>query len=328
MSSLFKESHPVYIIAEAGSNFDGKLSQAKQLIDIAVEAKADAVKFQLFRAEILYPDKSQPVHARVKDCELPREWIPELMDYSKIRNIDFLATPFDAEAIDLLEKAGVKAYKWGSSETTNHRLLLKVARTGKPVYLSTGMCTMADIAEAVEILDTNGCPAITILHCYAVYPMAYQDAHLNVIDTLRRTFQKPVGFSDHSLGIALPIAAVALGSAVIEKHFTLDRTLKGPDHSYALEPHELLEMVAQIRNVEKAMGSPEKCMHSDEIAWGRRDGIYAKREIKKGQIIMPEDLLIQRPATSLAARYRTSIHGMRAKSDIEEGSPIHWQDVE
>ena len=328
MSTPTKGRPPVYIVAEAGSNFDGKLSQAKQLIDAAAEAKADAVKFQLFRADVLYPDKSQPIHSKVKNCELPREWLGELMAYSKSRSIDFLATPFDTEAIDLLENAGIKAYKWGSSETTNHRLLLRAARTGRPVYLSTGMCTMADIAEAVDILDANGCPEVTILHCYAVYPTAYEDAHLRVMDTLRHAFHKPVGFSDHSLGIALPIAAAALGASVIEKHFTLDRNLKGPDHSYAVEPHELKEMVVQIRNVEKALGSPEKRMHPDEIAWGRRDGIYAKRPIKKGQMIMAKDLLIQRPATSVAARYRASVAGMNAKTDLKEGSPIRWLDVE
>lgn len=328
MSSATNEGPPIYVIAEAGSNFDGKLSQAKQLIDVAAEAKADAVKFQLFRAEVLYPDKSQAVHARVKDCELPREWLSELIAYSKNANIDFLASPFDSEAISLLENAGIKSYKWGSSETTNHRLLLQVARTGKPVYLSTGMCTMADIAEAIEILDANGCADMTILHCYAVYPTAYEDANLRVMDTLREAFHKPVGFSDHSLGIALPIAAAALGATVIEKHFTLDRKLKGPDHSYAIEPHELKDMVAQIRNVEKALGSPEKRMHPDEIAWGRRDGIYANRMIKKGQTIRADDILIRRPATSLAARYRASVVGMAAKSDLDEGSPIQWQDLE
>lgn len=322
------QDRPVYVIAEAGSNFDGRLSQAKQLIDVAADAKADAVKFQLFRASVLYPDTTQPVHARVKECELPREWIPELMAHAKGKGIDFLATPFDAEAIDLLEKAGVAAYKWGSSETTNHRLLLKAARTRKPVYLSTGMCTMADIAEAVEILDANGCPEVVILHCYAVYPTAYEDAHLRVMDTLRRAFSKPVGFSDHSLGIALPIAAAALGATVIEKHFTLDRRLKGPDHSYAVEPHELKEMVAQIRNVEKALGAPWKAMHPDESAWGRRDGVYAKRAIKKGQALTPDDLWIKRPAVSIAARYRSSVAGMTAKADIPEGGPIHWRDLE
>lgn len=328
MIDKIKQPSAIYIIAEAGSNFDGKLSQAKQLIDVAAESGADAVKFQLFRADVLYPDSSQPVHSRVKDCELPREWLPELMDYSKSRNIDFLATPFDLEAIDLLERIGIKAYKWGSSETTNHRLLLRVARTGKPVYLSTGMCTMADIAEAVEILDANGCPEVTILHCYAVYPTEYKDAHLKAMDTLRKAFQKPVGFSDHSLGISLPIAAAALGANVIEKHFTLDRKLPGPDHSYALEPHELKDMVSQIRNVEDALGSPDKRMHEDEIAWGRRDGIYAKRVIKKGQAIQHDDILIKRPATSLAARYRSSVIGMIAKSELDEGSPIQWRDIE
>lgn len=323
-----KKSDGVYVIAEAGSNFDGKLSQAKELIDIAAEAKADAVKFQLFRAAVLYPDATQPVHARVKEVEFPREWIGELQAHAKKRAIDFLATPFDAEAIDVLEKAGMPAYKWGSSETTNHRLLLKVARLKKPVYLSTGMCTMADIAEAVEILDENGCPETTILHCYAVYPTEYKDANLRVIDTLRRAFGKPVGFSDHSLGIALPIAAAALGATVIEKHFTISRKLKGPDHSYAIEPNELKEMVAHIRSVEQALGTDRKAMHPDETAWGRRDGIYARRALKKGDAIRPEDLWIKRPATSIAARYRSSLVGMTAKAPLAEGAPIHWRDLE
>lgn len=317
----------VYLVAEAGSNFDGNLAQAKKLVDVAKDAGADAVKFQLFKADVLYPEKNQPVHAVVKANEFPRQWLPELCGHAKSRGIDFLATPFDAEAVDLLEEAGVKAYKWGSSETTNHPLLLKAARTRKPVYLSTGMCTMADIAEAVEILDQNGCPSVTVLHCYSVYPTAYEDANLRVLKTLRHAFGKPVGFSDHSLGIALPIAAAALGATVIEKHFTLDRTLKGPDHSYALEPRELKEMVLAVRSVEKALGSAAKLMHPDESAWGRRDGLYAARALKKGTVLAAGDLLAKRPATSLAARYRASVVGMTLRADVAEGGALRWQDL-
>lgn len=318
----------VYVIAEAGSNFDGKLEQAKQLIEVAAESGADAVKFQLFNADILYPDSSQPVHARVRDCELPRIWLDELNEHANKYKIDFLATPFDLEAVDQLERISVKAYKWGSSETVNHRLLLKAARTGKPIYLSTGMCNMADIAEAVEILDENGCPSVTILHCVSVYPTEFHDANLQVIHTLRHSFGKPVGFSDHSLGIALPIAAVALGAAVIEKHFTLDRSLKGPDHSYALEPRELEDMIKHIRSVEAAMGSPNKEMHSDEKSWGRRDGIYARRSLKKGECIMASDILIKRPAISISSRYQFSISGTILRNDVAEGDPIYWADIE
>ena len=321
-------TNAVYVIAEAGSNFDGKLEQAKQLIEVAAESGADAVKFQVFSADVLYPDTTQPVHARVRDCELPRIWLDELNAYACKCNIDFLATPFDNDALDQLERVGVKAYKWGSSETVNHRLLLKVARTGKPVYLSTGMCTMADIAEAIEILDENGCPSVTILHCVAVYPTDYKDANLRVIQTLKHAFDKPVGFSDHSLGIFLPIAAVALGASVIEKHFTLDRSLKGPDHSYALEPNELKQMVTHIRGVEAAMGQPKKAMHSDEKAWGRRDGIYALRSLRQGDRIGANDLLIKRPATSIPSRYQVSITGAVLRQDITEGAPIHWVDIE
>ncbi len=328
MSSIEKSADAVYIIAEAGSNFDGKLEQAKQLIEVAAEAGADAVKFQLFDADVLYPDNSQPVHARVRDCELPRFWLDELKVYTERCGIDFLATPFDADAIDQLERVGVKAYKWGSSETVNHRLLLKAARTGKPVYLSTGMCTMADVAEAVEILDENGCSSVTILHCVAVYPTKYHDANLRVMQTLRNAFGKPVGFSDHSLGIALPIAAAALGACVIEKHFTLDRSMKGPDHSYALEPAELKEMVTHIRNVEAAMGQTGKTMHAEEKAWGRRDGIYAARPLKQGERISASDLLVKRPATSIASRYQRSIVGAMLQHDLAQDAPVHWSDIE
>lgn len=323
-----RNSDKVYVIAEAGSNFDGKLEQAKQLIEVAAEAGADAVKFQLFNADVLYPDVTQPVHARVRDCELPRLWLNELKVYAGDCGIDFLATPFDSDAVDQLEREGVKAYKWGSSETVNHRLLLKVARTGKPVYLSTGMCTMADIAEAVEILDNNGCPSITILHCVAVYPTEYHDAHLRVMQTLQNAFGKAVGFSDHSLGIALPIAAVALGANVIEKHFTISRVLKGPDHFYALEPRELKDMVTHIRSVEAAMGLSSKKMHVDEKSWGRRDGIYAKRSMKRGDSICSDDLLIKRPAISIPSRYQISIVGAALLRDIAEGEPINWIDIE
>jgi len=317
-------TNSTYIIAEAGSNFDGQLSQAKELIDVAVKAKVDAVKFQMFQAKILYPNKDDPVHSRVKDCELPREWIPELYSYATNQNIDFLVSPFDLEAIDILEKVGVVAYKWGSSETTNHQLLIHGAKTKKPIYLSTGMCTMADIAEAIEILDANGCPKITLLHCYSVYPTAFEDANLRAMETLGKAFRKSVGFSDHSLGISLPIAATALGAKVIEKHFTLDRSLIGPDHSYALEPNELVEMVCQIRNVESALGSNIKKMHPDESAWGRREGIYAKNFISKGQIITKNDVFIKRPAISIPARYLSTLIGMVSSSDIDKNSPIMW----
>ena len=281
----------------------------------------------MFKAEILYPDVSDPVHSRVKECELPREWLHELISYAKNQNIDFLVSPFDIDAINLLEEVGISAYKWGSSETTNHELLIRGAKTKKPIYLSTGMCTMADIAEALEILEANGCPEIIILHCYSVYPTNFEDANLRVMKTLRKAFGKAVGFSDHSLGIALPIAATALGARVIEKHFTLDRSLIGPDHSYALEPNELIEMVRHIRNVEVAMGSNIKMMHSDESNWGRREGIYAKKIIYKGQKITNNDVFIKRPAISISARYLPSIVGMTASSDIDENAALKWNDL-
>lgn len=317
-----------YIIAEAGSNFDGKLSQCKDLIEVAAESGADAVKFQLFRADVLYPDVTQPVHSRVKACELPREWVGELNRYAINCGLDFLATPFDCEAIDLLESIDIRAYKWGSSETTNHLLLLKAARTKKPIFLSTGMCSMADVAEAIEILDENGCPSVNVLHCVAVYPTDPADANLLAIKTLKEAYHKPIGFSDHSLGITLPIAAVALGAKIIEKHFTLDRQLEGPDHSYALEPKELKAMISSIRDVELSLGSGQKSMHPEERAWGRRNGIYLNKDLPKGHVLSREDLEIKRPATSIPSRYAQSIIGSRLLLEMKSGQAVNWKDIE
>lgn len=315
-----------FIIAEAGSNFDGRIDQAYELIDVAAAAGADAVKFQMFKAKVLYPDKSQPVHDIVRKNELPRSWVPDLISRCNSVGIEFMCSPFDLEALDILVSQGVKKIKIGSSETVNLKLLRAAARSGAELFISTGTCSMSDIADAVEVVTANGCEMPNLLHCYSVYPTDASDTNLKIIETLKHAFQLPVGFSDHSFGTAIPVAAVALGINCLEKHFTLSRDLKGPDHSYALEPDELKLMISQIREVEQAMGVGKKGLHPDEFRWNRRDGVHLVSKINAGERLQPEHLEIRRPASPVEPRFMSTMYGCQALRDIEKGAPLAWDD--
>jgi len=317
-------NNKTYIIAEAGSNFDGDLDQAFKLIEIAAAAGADAVKFQMFNADILYPDQSSDVHKIVKKSELPRKWVDTLIKRCEALGIDFLCSPFDTDALKILIEEGVKDLKWGSSETTNLNLLREAAKTGKKIYLSTGTCTMSDISDAVEVLDKNNSGEVILLHCYSVYPTNYEDCNLKVMETLRQAFGLRVGLSDHSLGTAIPIAAVAMGAEVIEKHFTISREFDGPDHSYALEPDELKSMVLQIRQVEAALGVASKKLHQDEFKWNRRNGLYVSRDLQAGEILNVNDIYEKRPATDLEPRFKSLLISRAITRDVQAGDPITW----
>lgn len=320
------EGAPAFLIAEAGSNHNQKISRAKALIDAAAASGADAVKFQLFNAEDLYSSE-HPAFKTVKACEFPREWVKPLDRYAKKKKILFMATPFDRQAVDLLCAIGSPALKWGSSETTNLSLLKYAAAKNIPLLISTGMCDMADIYEAMEVVEEGGCDKAALLHCVSVYPAEAAEVNLRVMDSLRASFGVPVGFSDHTLGLAAPVAAAALGASVIEKHFTLDRKLKGPDHFYALEPDELKQMVAMIRETESSLGSSVKRVLPLEKKWGRREGLYAARAISKGTKLTPADLRSARPATGIRARYRGALTGFRAKKTIRKDQPLSWEDI-
>lgn len=317
-------SNSVFIIGEIGCNHDGDLAQARALIDVAAEARCDAVKFQLFRADVLYPT-SDPAHAVLKSNELPRGWVPLLSEYALGKGVQFLASPFDVEAVGVLEAVGVGFYKVASSELRNTRLLLSIARTCKPVFMSTGMCTLAEISEAIDLLDANGCPEIVLLHCYSVYPTPIEDVNLRVMDTLHHTFGREVGLSDHSLGITVPIAAAARGARAVEKHFTLSRSLSGPDHGYALEPTELAEMVQRIRDVERALGTPVKKLHPLEVEYCRLDGIYTSRDLAAGERISADDVVVRRPFRGVAARYASGIIGLELRESLSAGTAIDWR---
>jgi len=336
---LIGEGEPCFIVAEAGVNHNGDVSLAKKLIDVAKEAGADAVKFQTFQAEGLVTKRAEKAPYQkettgtresqfemLKSLELSQRDFRGLFVYSRKKGIIFLATPFDSESVDFLEGLGVPAFKVGSGEITNFPLLKHIARKRKPIILSTGMSTLGEIEEAVEAIIGEGVEEIILLHCVSSYPAKAEDMNLKAMETLRDKFKLPVGLSDHSLGISIAIAAVALEACVIEKHFTLDKSLRGPDHQASLEPEELKQMVTAIRNVEKAMGNGVKRPAKDEEEnkkVGRRS-IVARVDIPRGIIISEDMLDIKRPGTGLEPKYLGEIIGRVAKVTIKRDELVTW----
>lgn len=331
------EGASCYIIAEAGSNHNRDLQLAFQLIDVAVEADADAVKFQTFSAETI-ASKADNEFTRIdfagakslfelyKKLELPREWQKELFSYAKEKGITFLSTPFDEKAVDELFHIGVNAFKIASFEITHFPLLRHVAQANKPVLLSTGMAVLGEIEEAIAVLNDAGCNEIGLFHCGIGYPVNPEQVNLRAMDTIKQAFQCPVGYSDHTLGIGVPVAAVAIGASMIEKHFTLDNDLAGPDHGFALEPDELKLMVESIRIAEHAMGSYCKGPNPSEMEHkkkGRRS-LHARITIPKGTIITEDMVSVLRPGIGLHPRNMDIVIGKRAVRDIYENKPLTW----
>lgn len=320
---LVGEGEPTFIIAEVGSNHDGKLEQAKKLIDIAADAGADAVKFQAFKADKLFNIvKNKEVVDKLEKLELREEWYKELFDYTNEKGLIFISSVFDEDSVDLLDKLGVVAYKIASYELTHIPLLEYIAKKNKPVILSTGMANESEVKEAVECIYSTGNRQVIILHCVSQYPAKPENINLKSLLTLKRIFDCPIGFSDHTETIYAPIAAVALGAKVIEKHFTSDKSLPGPDHAYALEPEELKQMVTAIREVGKMSGSEEIKPTKSEInerKWRR--AIYAACDISKGTVITKDMLMIVRPSPdgSLAPKYFKEVVGKKIKKNIKKG---------
>lgn len=325
------DGEPCFIIAEAGVNHNGDAVLAKRLIDAAVKAGADAVKFQTFRAEDVitasaakarYQEKSTGARESqlemIKKLELSEADFKKLNDYAHKKGIMFLSTPFDKGSVDLLDRLGVLAYKIASGEITNFPLLKYIAKKGKPVILSTGMSTLAEVKEALAAIQNEGLDEIVLLHCVSSYPVKIEDTNLKAMPTLRQAFKLPVGLSDHSMGITVPIATAALGACIIEKHFTLDRKLPGPDHKASLEPAELTEMIISIRDVEKAMGDGRKQLTAAErdIKKASRRSIVAARNIPAGTVITGDMLAVKRPGTGLAPKRLDSIIGRKTKVNL------------
>ncbi|MFC1931518.1 N-acetylneuraminate synthase [Chloroflexota bacterium] len=336
------EGEPCFIIAEAGVNHNGDISLAKQLIDVAKEAGADAVKFQTFTTERIvtrYAEKTQyqkettsseeAQFEMIKKLELSGGDFKELSAHAQNRGIFFLSTPFDEGSVDLLDKLRVPAFKVGSGEITNFPLIRYIARKKKPVILSTGMALLDEIEEALAAIRQEGMNEITLLHCVSSYPTRVEDTNLRAIETLRNTFKLPVGLSDHTLGISIPIAAVALGACIVEKHFTLDNNLPGPDQRASLEPAELKQMVKAIRDVEKAMGDGIKRPTKEEAENKKasRRSIVAEVEIPAGTVITEEMLDLKRPGTGIEPKQLGIIIGRRAARHIKPGELITLAEV-
>lgn len=322
------------IIAEAGVNHNGSFQMAKKMVDAAKSCGVDYIKFQTFRAEkISNRFAAQAEYQRnnlkkestqlemLRQLELKQSDFRSLYDYCSEIGIKFLSTPFDLESIDFLADFGMDYMKVPSGEITNLPYLRKIAKTGIPVIMSTGMCTMLEIEEAIDVLYINGLTTdrITLLHCNTEYPTPMQDVNLRAMETLHSAFGTRVGYSDHTKGIEVPVAAVALGASVIEKHFTLDRTLPGPDHVASLEPDDLKKMVDSIRNIEMAMGTGEKKVTDSErknIAVARKS-IVAARNIISGETFTEENLTVKRPGTGISPMSWDGIIGRIASRNFQ-----------
>ena len=326
----------VYIIAEAGVNHNGSFELACRLVDAAKEAGADCIKFQTFKAEkLVSKDAGKAAYQQemtgggsqqdmLRKLELSFDEFLRLKEYCEKKEIRFLSTPFDFESIRFLESLDMPFWKIPSGEVTNLPYLVALAKTGKPVILSTGMCTMKEIEAAIQVLKENGTEDIRLLHCNTEYPTPFEDVNLNAMKTMREAFGCEVGYSDHTRGIEVPIAAAALGATVIEKHFTLDRPMEGPDHKASLEPDELAAMVQGIRHIEKALGSGIKEPSPSEkknIAVARKS-IVAGRPIRQGEVFSEENLAVKRPGTGISPMKWNDVLGNRAKRDFEEDELI------
>lgn len=333
MEPIIGKGQPVYVIAEAGANHDRDLDKAHALIEAAATARADAIKFQVYTADKLYskqtpvfPGESRKPWEVIREVELPREWQAELQAHAHEVGLDYFATPFDYEAIDQLEDLEVPFFKWASSEINDLPMLAYAAKLGRPMLLSTGMCDLADVQLAVDAVRAAGNEQIVLLHCSSLYPTPLEQVNLRAMQTLT-AFGYPVGYSDHTPGTAVCCAAVALGACVLEKHFTLDRAARGPDHHYALEPAELLGLVAQVRAVEAALGSAVKAPSEGELAKRHlsRRSVIAVRDLKAGEVLRREDLITMRPGTGIEPRYLERVVGRTARCDIPEGTPLTWE---
>ena len=334
------DTSKVFIIAEAGVNHNGSLDLACQLIDVAKDAGADAVKFQTFKAgnvvskladkaeyqkKTTGSDKSQL--EMIKKLEISFDNFIKLKKYCDKKGIMFLSTPFDHQSIDFLYDL-IDIYKIPSGEIINYPYLKHIAAKNKPIIMSTGMASLGEVEEAINtIRSVNSKAEISLLHCTTNYPTPYEEVNLKAMQTLADAFKLPVGYSDHTLGIEVPIAAVAMGAKLIEKHFTLDKKLPGPDHKASLEPHELKAMVKAIRNIEKSLGDGIKKPNKSEIEIIKvaRRSLIATRDIKAGEIIKESDVAIKRPGTGILPKFKEIVIGMRIINDIKQDEPFRWE---
>lgn len=339
-NKIIGDTHPTYLIAEIGANFDGSIEKAKHLIDAAKKAGADCAKFQTFSTPRIVSEggfshmQLKGVHGSwgrtvsevFKDAEFPVAWHKEIADYCKVVGIDFSTSPYFKEAVDLCVDLDVPFIKIGSGDITWLEMLDYIARKGKPVMLATGDATMSEIDEAVRTIEATGNKDLVLMQCITNYPSKIESANVNVLKTYQSAFDVLTGYSDHAPGHVVALASVVIGGRVIEKHFTLNKTDKGPDHPHSMEPQEFRFMVDSIREVERAMGSTRKEVVAEEgeTVYVQRRCLYAKQDLKKGHIMTSEDIDILRPALGIPPKFKPMIIGKECKEDIVKGQPLFW----
>lgn len=340
---MIGSEYPTYFIAEIGGNFDGKLDKAKLLISAAKEAGADCAKFQTFTARTIVSEGGfrkmtlhgvhgswgRTVSEVFKDVEFPFEWHQEIADYCKSIGIDFSTSPYSKDAVDLCADMNLPFIKIGSGEITWLEMLDYTARKGIPIMLATGDATMSEIDEAVRTIELTGNKDLVVMQCITNYPSKIDSANVNVLKTYQSAFDCLTGYSDHSPGHVVALASVVLGARVIEKHFTLNKKDKGPDHPHSMEPNEFKFMVDSIREVERAMGTTRKevVAEENETVLVQRRCLYAKNDLRKGQVITEADIDVLRPALGIPPKFKNTITGKTVNKDIPAHDPIFWEDI-
>jgi sialic acid synthase SpsE len=333
---------PTYVIAEAGANHNRDIGLARELIDVACEAGADAVKFQVYSGRALYSSRTprfrylegvseKPASELLEDVALPREWIGDLASRARARGIQFFATPFDADAVDELREAGAPAMKIASFELVDLELIAAAASTGLPLILSCGMASYGEIDDALDAVQRAGGAQVALLRCASLYPSPPEIMNLRAMSTMRAAFGVPVGLSDHTTGIAVALGARGIGMELLEKHFTIDRTMSGPDHPFAVEPDELRELVAGIRAIEQALGSGRlegpSAAEAQEMYRLARRSVIAARDIPAGTPITREQLVVKRPGYGIAPKDIDHVVGRIARVDIAADEVVTWEKV-
>lgn len=331
---------PCFVIAEAGVNHNGSFDLALKLADVAKESGADAVKYQTFRAEALTTKEAKKADYQsvatgggesqqdmLKKLELTYDQFAELKGYCESIGIEFMSTPFDEGSADFLNSIGMRRFKIPSGEATNPVLIKHIASFGKPIILSTGMCSLGEVEQAIQWVRRTGNDAdLWVLHCVSAYPAGPETMNLRAMQTMSQAFDIPIGFSDHSLGIHVSIAAAALGACCIEKHYTLDKTMAGPDHQASLEPNELTQMIAAIRDVEASLGDGVKRMMPNEenTAAVARKSWVAARDLAAGSVLRAEDLVLKRPGTGIPGARADELIGRTLRTAIPEDTMLDW----
>ena len=335
------DGEQTYVIAEIGSNFDGSMERAKMLIDLAKDCGADAVKFQCFTSDKIISKEGfdelkmgfqakweKSVSEVYKSAEFPREWHDELFHYANKKGLHFLSSPYDKEAVDILDELGVPAFKIGSGDITWREMLKYIAKKGKPIILSSGASTVAEIDEALKAIRSEGNNDIILLQCVTNYPSRFESANIRAMKAMGKLFDVLVGYSDHTLGTVVPLGAVSLGACVIEKHFTDDKTRTGPDHPFAMDIKDFKEMVDSIRILERALGSPVKDLYEEEkeTVILQRRCLRAAKDIPKGSKITEDMINVLRPLAkgALDPKYEEIIVGREVKVDMKKGEPFTW----